>query len=635
MFQLKNGILYHDGAARFALGQSYYPSYHPQKVPVPENGDRIGEMKKDLRAMLEAGFSLVRIAALGEIGLDKQTLKLNFPLPDAILKEMNDLDMAAMVRLEGYSIDLHNRDDATMLDADGKEMPFYWSWFVRNCLNHPGIMEDNRLATLESARYFSRYPNVVSYQIYNEAAYPTKGFYDYNPHTISAYRKWLVDTGKVEKEQAERYEPPRKRPEKGREQEWVNFRMFNLIRMSGFLGDLSDTAKAGYPAAETLTCHMASPCLQGMATRGEDYFDIAERMDIVGITHYVATSGPDYFTASLVLDAAESAAATYGKHAWLIEYNARVDCTLHEWERETYNAVGAGFKGILYYQWRADYPFEGAPEPNGFGMVQSDNTKTDKFDGAVAMTRQLDRLSPYLVTAEKLRSGVGILYSQHAGMWYDATDNNSDNFYQAENRYIEYLQRIYTELRKNGVTADLVRACDLDKNPLGVKLLFIPSWEGLSAEETADISAYAAQNPVYCYGPYRDCFFLLSEKETTQREIDRIRLKTVLSRHAVKPAVQVRSREGNLSVGTLTGENALGRHMVITLVNYDEDEKPVKDAELYIDPQAAKGLGCARFITPRENVALKQVEKDGKISILLPEIATGCYVILSEQPASF
>lgn len=67
MYSMKNGILYQDGKAVFCVGLSYYPSYHARKVPVPEDGDRVGEMKKDIRAMKEAGFNLVRAASIGDV----------------------------------------------------------------------------------------------------------------------------------------------------------------------------------------------------------------------------------------------------------------------------------------------------------------------------------------------------------------------------------------------------------------------------------------------------------------------------------------------------------------------------------------------------------------------------------------
>ena len=44
MYKIKNGLMYEDGKKRFALGQSYYPSFHPSKYPVLPDGDRMGEM---------------------------------------------------------------------------------------------------------------------------------------------------------------------------------------------------------------------------------------------------------------------------------------------------------------------------------------------------------------------------------------------------------------------------------------------------------------------------------------------------------------------------------------------------------------------------------------------------------------
>lgn len=195
MFELKNGILIKDGKPVFALGQSYYPSYHPKKVPVPPEGDRYNELKADIKDMADAGFNIVRMAALGDIKRINGEIKVEFPLIDAIIERAEEVGIATMVRLQGYGINLSGYTDSTMLNQNDEEMPFHWGWFVRNCLNHPGILKDNEDVTVASAAYFSKYPSVVSFQIYNEPAYPTKEHYDYNPHSINAWRKWLVDQG--------------------------------------------------------------------------------------------------------------------------------------------------------------------------------------------------------------------------------------------------------------------------------------------------------------------------------------------------------------------------------------------------------------------------------------------------------
>ena len=68
-YEMKKGILYKDGVAKLAIGSSYYPSFHKAKFQVPPEGDRIGEMEKDLKLMQDYGFNFLRTAAIGELGL--------------------------------------------------------------------------------------------------------------------------------------------------------------------------------------------------------------------------------------------------------------------------------------------------------------------------------------------------------------------------------------------------------------------------------------------------------------------------------------------------------------------------------------------------------------------------------------
>ena len=86
MYQLKNGILHRANRKIFALGQSYYPSFHPQKHPVPPDQDRVGEMKKDCADMAAAGFELVRLAAVGRVRRDNGKIVVDFPLSRALFR---------------------------------------------------------------------------------------------------------------------------------------------------------------------------------------------------------------------------------------------------------------------------------------------------------------------------------------------------------------------------------------------------------------------------------------------------------------------------------------------------------------------------------------------------------------------
>lgn len=98
------------------------------------------------------------------------------------------------------------------------------------------------------------------------------------------------------------------------------WRTFLREKLNGFLCDMAAQAKAGYDAPATLTCHMSCPLVPGATVRGEDYYTTAQGMDILGITCYLVNRGPAFHQAAMTLDACESAAACFGKKAWLIEY---------------------------------------------------------------------------------------------------------------------------------------------------------------------------------------------------------------------------------------------------------------------------------------------------------------------------
>ena len=86
-YKIENGRLICNGKAGFALGQSYYPSFHSAKYPVPPEGDRMGEMKKDLEQMAQMGFNHVRFAAIGSTALnEKGEVVVDTPFVDAMIE---------------------------------------------------------------------------------------------------------------------------------------------------------------------------------------------------------------------------------------------------------------------------------------------------------------------------------------------------------------------------------------------------------------------------------------------------------------------------------------------------------------------------------------------------------------------
>lgn len=135
---LKNGILYIDGKAVFGIGSHYYPSYHPKKVPVPENGDRYGEMKRDFADMKAAHVNIVRTAAVGTFSETDGDITGSFPLGEAIAEELEKNGIALTVRLNGYDNGINEYPDEKMLDENDKPLKNCWSQFITNSVCHEG-----------------------------------------------------------------------------------------------------------------------------------------------------------------------------------------------------------------------------------------------------------------------------------------------------------------------------------------------------------------------------------------------------------------------------------------------------------------------------------------------------------------
>lgn len=303
--------------------------------------------------------------------------------------------------------------------------------------------------------------------------------------------------------------PPRRRPTYAESPEnWIRWRLFNAEKFNGYLNFLSAAAKRVKPEAETFTCMTCCPVQIGSSMRGADYFRVAEKMDIVGITLYLPCTGAFYYEHARVMDYAESAAASFGKHFWLIEYNAKCDLSPREFEAETYAAIGSGAKGIMYYQWRGDYVFEDSPEPDGFGIVYNDRRPTPKYASAMKMHSLLYAIGGKIVGKERVRQGIGILHSEHANAYFDAVCNGGNKAaWSGKEENIFSVMNVYRKFKREFISLCAVRGSELNSLPFAPKALIVPEEEGISEEEKAEIEAFErGGGTVFYYDKYLDCF---------------------------------------------------------------------------------------------------------------------------------
>ena len=90
MFKFKNGILYNNDEPQFALGTSYFASYHKEKYPVAPGPERFTEALKDIPEIADFGFNIVRIAAFEDIKPTENGYEINMPFINHMVQEIEN-----------------------------------------------------------------------------------------------------------------------------------------------------------------------------------------------------------------------------------------------------------------------------------------------------------------------------------------------------------------------------------------------------------------------------------------------------------------------------------------------------------------------------------------------------------------
>ncbi len=622
--EIIDGIYYRDGKPTLALGVSYYPSFHYAKYQVPPTGDRLGNMKLDLADIQKCGFHFVRAAALCTPYTENDKVRFESDFIDELARQCDRYDLACSLRLQGYVINFRGNTDYIMKNERDEEMQQSWSAFMLASFHHEGITRDTMDLTKALAEHYRKFNSVFSFQIFNEPHYASNGIFDYNPCTVSAYKKSLVQRGIMSEEQALRYEVPRSRPTTKEDIEaWVDWRLFATESMGKYLDKFGRAVKEVAPEMDTYTCYTTNHTQNNIANSGATPFDDADGLSTVGITEYTPFEGTNFFHATEILAVAESAATCAGKKAWHVEVDTRMDIPIKNFLVETFAIVGAGFKGLNFYEWRGDYDSEGTPLPDNCGFIHNDRTPSDHFDQKIAMVRLIGRLNDTLVLSSRKRGGVAILYSHHAAMTADAASNP---LLDGCNRFTQASYFIYRDLKGQGFSPDFVRAVDLEKNALGVRFLFVPYRDGLSNEEVERIERFIhSGGTVFYFGiheamntngydGYRD--WTKKEKNRSTKAFEgALDIVDLIEEYRLTPLAYTNNR--HVFCDVLENES----QYVVTVVNNAKYDKAEQCIELNLT--ALEPIASATMYTIDSETALK-VENN---KIQIPELYSGAFIV--------
>ena len=166
-----------------------------------------------------------------------------------------------------------------------------------------------------------------------------------------------------------------------------------------------------------------------------------------------------------------------------------------------------------------------------------------------------------------------------------------------------------------GITADLTESDMLDKNPLGIRVLFVPCWDLLSDQERADVQAFADRGgKVFtCKG----AALALEELGKTYDKFERggIEMRDALAMCGVMPVIATSSRD--LIAQVIAGKG----YAVACLNNISAVNHSLKGVSLTLNGVKAT---AATLYTP---YSVTEVPVDGN-TINLPEIVEGGFLLL-------
>ncbi len=281
--------------------------------------------------------------------------------------------------------------------------------------------------------------------------------------------------------------------------------------------------------------------------------------------------------------------------------------------------AGSGYKGINYYLWRADLG----------GMVWNNREKTRKYDEAVKVNHLINRWGEELARCEKLRSDAGILYFLHGAAYCEAMPGG-----ETDNRRYRQMYARYNELKDQGVTADFIQAEDLERNPLGIRLLFVPCLEALDEQEKAWVSAFARKHPVILQDNrlHPDCgeemsgLFLISDwchhpntaRYAPQEMRSAFRLPEILDFAGIHPLVRAHARRNALACQALMEQGASHPLPALSLLNISTNGGPLENGCVEIDAAAFPDLARCVYADRHIETELPIRKEGGVYRISVP-----------------
>ncbi len=360
-----------------------------------------------------------------------------------------------------------------------------WGWA---CINHPAYLQEADRYLGQLLDRYGNHPSLLGWQIHNEAGYPfiadegklQPGWYDYNAHTINAFRNWLrkqyetidaLNNAWLWVPSNQRFasfddvDAPRRTPaEWAVPKSWLDWRMFCCDNFNSLIKRQHEQIKKHSPQTVTMT-NMYGAAYDRDGRLGINIWTLPKQCDVIGFDCYPGmqmktaeqTGRPvpqiDSPTAWF-LDFARSVAKQNGKELWLPEMESgplggwvkgpQYATTASDIRRWGLMGLARGARMILYQGYR-----EWPSLPLHWGALADWHGKgTERLAASAQLAKLIANHGDQLGKAQPINAQVALLHCQRSTVFSASVG--------AQDYANEAMQNMYETLWKLGYTVDYI-----------------------------------------------------------------------------------------------------------------------------------------------------------------------------------
>lgn len=312
------------------------------------------------------------------------------------------------------------------------------------CVNHPVYRDLQRRYMETAVDHIKGHPALLAYQVLNEPRYHQTELYDYNPLSISAFRRWLhqlygsIDllneawgTAYLSFDEAEplrvaKNQYPREGPLL---QQWSDWREYSYDNLADFTGELVRAVKGTDPSRPVIVAEMAWWWWGEQPYTGVSPLHIYQDADIVGYDLY-----PDSVEdASYFLLTSDMLSRHWQRPVWVMEMNRKDgNPSGEEIHRFMARAMDGGTSGIFFFQWQDNWRDGG-----DYGVLDQNGRRKPQYGGLAASVRWLKDRTAESVVAPPRKPDVYLVWpsSEIASISGDASP--AWDIYKVARRIVE------------------------------------------------------------------------------------------------------------------------------------------------------------------------------------------------------